>query len=70
MLGRVKYLHMFNNCTELAKKVCPWLRDLATVPAGGITQPRTHFFGQLCTSRFDIGVGTFLDNLEVLDAPN
>ena len=36
-------------CTELAKKVCPRLRDLATAPAGGITQPRTNFFGQLCT---------------------
>ena len=35
-------------CTELAKKVCPRLRDLATVPAGGITQTRTNFFGQLC----------------------
>ena len=34
--------------TELTKKVCPRLRDLATAPAGGITQPRTHFFGQLC----------------------
>ena len=35
--------------TELAKKVCPRLRDLATAPAGGITHPRTNFFGQLCT---------------------
>ena len=26
------------------------LRDLATAPAGGITQPRTNFFGQLCIS--------------------
>ena len=34
--------------TELAKTVCPRLRDIATAPAGGITQPRTHFFGQLC----------------------
>jgi len=24
--------------------VCPRLRDLATAPAGGITQPRTNFF--------------------------
>ena len=31
-------------CTELAKKVCPRLRDLATSPAGGITQPRARFF--------------------------
>ena len=35
--------------TELAKKVCPRLRDIATAPAGLIAQPRTHFFGQLCT---------------------
>ena len=35
--------------TELAKKVCPRLRDLATAPADGITQPRINFFGQLCT---------------------
>ena len=34
--------------TELDKKVCPRLRDLATAPAGRITQPRTNFFGQLC----------------------
>ena len=26
------------------------LCDLATAPAGGITQTRTHFFGQLCNS--------------------
>ena len=36
--------------TELAKNGCPRLRDLATAPAGGITQSRTHFFGQLCNS--------------------
>ena len=36
-------------CTELAKKVCPRLRDLTTAPAGGITQPRTKIFGQFCT---------------------
>ena len=36
------------NHTELAKNFCPRLRDLATVPAGRITQPWTHFFGQLC----------------------
>ena len=34
----------FEPYTELAKKVCPRLRDLATAPAGGITQPRTYFF--------------------------
>ena len=32
----------------MAKKVCPRLHNLATAPVGGITQPRTHFFGQLC----------------------
>ena len=31
------------------KKVGPRLRDLAIAPAGGITQPRTKMFGQLCT---------------------
>ena len=35
-----------NAHTGLAKKVCPRLRDLATAP---IAQPRTNFFGQLCT---------------------
>ena len=30
------------------QKVCPRLRDIVTTPAGGITQPRTNFFGQLC----------------------
>ena len=40
---------LFTLGTELAKNVCPRLRDLATAPAGGITQPRTTFFGQLCT---------------------
>ena len=29
--------------------MCPKLRELATAPAGGITQPRTNFFGQLCS---------------------
>ena len=32
----------FRALTEFAKKVCP-------APAGGIMQPRTHFFGQLCS---------------------
>ena len=37
-------------CTELAKKVCPCrLRDSACWRSGEITQPRTNFFGQLCT---------------------
>ena len=40
---------MLSKTTELAKKVCPRLRDLVTAPAGGITQSRTNFFGQLCT---------------------
>ena len=35
----------FEPYTELAKKVCPRLRDLATAPAGEITQPRPNFFG-------------------------
>ena len=35
--------------TELSTKVCPRLRDLATAPAGGITQPRKNCFGQLCS---------------------
>ena len=40
--------------TELAKKVYPRLRDLATAPAGGITQHRIHFFSQLCMRRGDV----------------
>ena len=28
---------------RVGQKKCPRLRDLATAPAGGITQPRTHF---------------------------
>ena len=39
-------LHEQVSQSELAKKVCPRLRDLATAPAGGITHP-TYFFGQL-----------------------
>ena len=35
-------------CTELAKKVCPRLRDSACWRSGETTQPMTHFFGQLC----------------------
>ena len=31
------------------KSVSNSLRDLATATAGGITQPRTNFFGQLCS---------------------
>ena len=34
--------------TELAKKVCPRLRDSTCWRSGEITQPRTNFFGQLC----------------------
>ena len=34
--------------TELAKKVCPRLRDSACWRGAEITQPRTNFFGQLC----------------------
>ena len=45
------------NPTELAKKVCPRLRHLATAPAGGITKPRTHFFGQLCMTDLHYCIG-------------
>ena len=38
--------------TELAKKVCPWLRDSACWRSGEITQPRTTVFGQLCSVYF------------------
>ena len=34
--------------TEMAKKVCPRLREITPTSKGGITQPRTHFFGHLC----------------------
>ena len=34
--------------TELAKKVCPRLRDSACWHSGEITQPRTNSFGHLC----------------------
>ena len=34
--------------TEMAKKVCLRFRELAPTVRGGITQPRTNFFGQLC----------------------
>ena len=36
-------------CLELAKQVCPRLRELAPAAGGGITSPRTDFFGHLCT---------------------
>ena len=35
--------------TEIAKKCGPRLRELAPAARGGITQPRTNFFGHLCT---------------------
>ena len=34
---------------RLDQKICSRLCDLSTAPAGGISQPRTNFFGQLCT---------------------
>ena len=38
-------LNLRRECfTELAKKVCPRLRELATAPAGGITHPMEHTF--------------------------
>ena len=42
-------LHEQVSQSELAKKVSPRLRDSACWRSGEITQPRTHFFGQLCT---------------------
>ena len=36
-------------CTEMAKKVCPRLCDSACWRSSKIAQPRTHFFGQLCS---------------------
>ena len=36
--------------TEMAKKMCPRLRDSAFGCGGDFTQPRTHFFGHLCRS--------------------
>ena len=38
--------------TELAKQVCPWLRDSASGRRGDFTQPGTNFFGHLCKSQF------------------
>ena len=38
--------------TEFAKKVCPRLRELTPVARGGITQPRTDFYGHRCTATF------------------
>ena len=40
---------MLSKTTELAKKVCPRLRDLVTAPARGITQPRTNLIREPCT---------------------
>ena len=49
---KLKALHKrVPKITELAKKECPRLRDSACWRSGEITQPRTHFFGQLCTYR-------------------
>ena len=33
---------------QMAKIVCPTLRDSASGRGGNFTQPRTNFFGQLC----------------------
>ena len=33
----------------MAKKMCPRLRDSASGRGGDFTQPRTNFFGHLCT---------------------
>ena len=42
---RKNYTHLG---TEMAKKVCPRLCDSACWRSGEFTQPRTHFFDQLC----------------------
>ena len=39
-------------CTGLPNKVCPRLRDLATAPARGITQPRTNLIREPCTEPY------------------
>ena len=49
---------MCNNshlCTEMDNKVCLRLRELVPAARGGITQPRTHFFGQLCSKMMSWG---------------
>ena len=48
LLGQLSLFswHVNDNHTELAKKVCPRLRDSACLRSGEITQSRTHFFGQ------------------------
>ena len=35
--------------TEMVKKICPRLLDPASGRGGDFTQPRTTFFGHLCT---------------------
>ena len=52
--------------TEFAKKVCPRLRDPATAPAGGITQPRTHFLAKLCTQCSAYQTNTTSDGMIIL----
>ena len=59
----ISYFHPPLDCTELAKRVCPRLRDLGTAPAGGITQPRTNFIGQLCILRCVLGADDVDDAL-------
>ena len=53
--------------TELVKKVCPRLRDSACWLSGEITQPRTNFFGLLCTSS-NIYIGFMEKNDNVYDS--
>ena len=48
MVPTLHVYHDLSACTELAKTVCPRLRDSAYWRSGEITQPRTHFFAQLC----------------------
>ena len=43
------------HCTGLPNKACPRLRDLATAPARGITQPRTNLIWEPCISIRHLG---------------
>ena len=45
--------------TGLPNKACPRLRDLATAPARGITQPRTNLIREPCKIIYLIGHAMF-----------
>ena len=58
ILGRRNFLtNYLTHCcvggdsTGLPNKACPRLRDLATAPARGITQPRTNLIREPCTRK-------------------